>query len=105
MKNKSIANEEIWVDIEGYQGRYQVSNHGRVKHTESNRIKVNSLNTKSQRLMVRLWCINEHRNKTHYVHKLVAEHFIQAPGHTNIKFKTKNKYNLNANNLYIANHK
>lgn len=25
------ANEEIWVDAAGYEGRYQVSNHGRVK--------------------------------------------------------------------------
>ena len=34
---------EIWINIEGYQGRYKVSNYGRVKHTKTNRIKINSL--------------------------------------------------------------
>lgn len=94
-----MLKEEIWTDIEGYQGRYKVSNYGRVKHTKSNRIKVNTLS--NSKLIVRLWCRKEHKNKSHSVHRLVAQHFIQSPGHKQIAFKTKNRYNPRVDNLYI----
>ena len=33
-------NEEIWKDIEGYEGLYQVSNWGRVKRLRFNKEKI-----------------------------------------------------------------
>ena len=36
----SVVNIEIWKDIEGYEGLYQVSNLGRVKSLKFNKIKI-----------------------------------------------------------------
>ena len=114
--------EEIWKDIKGFEGRYQVSNMGRVRsldrielhkrgrtHHAKGMILKDSLN--KGRGYYRVSLSDGHRNYTHYeVHRLVAIHFV--PGykeglvvnHIN-KIKTDNraqnlefctyKYNLN----------
>lgn len=75
---------EVWVDVRGYEGKYMVSNHGRVK----------SLSRR-----VNTWCsyktlpetlLKQHANKSGYmhvalsgktvdVHRLVAEAFVPNP--------------------------
>lgn len=77
---------EIWKDIEGYEGLYQVSNEGRVKSIErtitmSNgrprlireRILKQSLQSKGYYFVI---LCNDSEGKHKYVHRLVAEAFI-----------------------------
>lgn len=82
--------EEIWKDIKGYEGRYQVSNLGRVKalprvvsghnqhgkwtRTEPEQIMGQKLQN-TDRFQVCLRDANGNR-KTFYVHRLVAEAFV-----------------------------
>lgn len=64
--------EEIWKDIHGYEGKYQVSNMGKVKNTKTNRIlkpfKLSGYDA------VGLWVNNERQFKL--VHRLVGMAFL-----------------------------
>ena len=90
---------EIWKDIVGYEGMYQVSSFGRVKsfkrtvtygeryHTVCSRIKKQTLKKKKEKysggysedgyMMVNLYKHN--KGAMNYVHRLVADAFIPNP--------------------------
>lgn len=85
--------EEVWKDIKGYEGLYQVSNLGRVK---SKRKMLKPI--KGEYLKVGL--SKNGIQKTLYVHRLVAEEFVtNSKGFTHINHKDENKYNNVAKNL------
>ena len=70
---------EIWKDIKGYEGLYQVSNMGRIKSLNYKRtgkegMLKGRLNKKGY-LMVTLYKTGE-KPEQFYVHRLVAEHFL-----------------------------
>lgn len=74
--------KEIWKDVEGYEGCYQVSNFGRVKslgngktHNSSERI-LKGNNIKGY-LVVNL--SKEGNKKQYLIHRLVAQAFIPNP--------------------------
>ena len=67
---------EIWKDIKGYEGLYQVSNLGRVKRVTTNRILKSSKHV-SGYLMVNL-CKNSVTSHQR-IHRLVAQAFIPNP--------------------------
>lgn len=106
---------EIWKDIEGFEGRYQISNMGRVKslsrvvyHRASNR-------TTSFERMIPERIMKTHISNSGYmfvtlreknvsfgkfVHRLVADAFILNPnGYKEVNHKDENKLNNNADNL------
>lgn len=68
--------EEIWKDIVGYEGLYQISNLGRVKSLRFNKEKVlsTSKNTKTKYVHISL-CKNK-VNKKHYIHRLLGDAFV-----------------------------
>ena len=80
---------EIWKDIKGYEGRYQVSNLGRVKSLSSNRILKNGKPSnkkekilKGNRNSVGYFTVNLRSlniSKTILIHRLVTETFIPNP--------------------------
>lgn len=81
---------EIWKDIKGYEGLYQVSNLGRVKSLErrvcnhksgsTRLIKEHTLTPTDNGYGYKVVYLLLNRNrKNHYVHRLVAEHFIDKP--------------------------
>lgn len=84
-----MKNIEIWKDIEGFEGKYQVSNKGNVKtlarivvnkgkHTYHRLRKEKIL--KNQKTTTGYWQVSLHKNvdkwKFHRIHRLVALHFI-----------------------------
>lgn len=89
--------EEIWKDIEGYEGVYQVSNFGRVKRVETNRILKGRKDSKGY-LMANLSKNSIVSNKT--IHRLVAQAFIPNPENKqDINHIDEDKTNNNVNNL------
>lgn len=104
--------EEIWKDIKGFEGKYQVSNLGRVRsldritidkagraHHTMGMILKDSLNKGKGYYRVSL--SDGHRNYTHYdVHRLVALHFV--PGYKEglvVNHKNEIKTDNRADNL------
>lgn len=80
--------EEIWRDIAGYEGLYQVSNLGNVRTLNYHLQKGNVQNMKQQ-IVKGPYCIIELSNKNrghtkrtiYYVHRLVAEAFPEICGY------------------------
>lgn len=68
-----MSENEVWKDIKGYEGLYQVSNLGRVKHLKKNKIK-EIYHSKHGYCRVGLSKNGKMKNKL--VHRLVAEQFI-----------------------------
>lgn len=102
--------EEVWKDIEGYEGLYQVSNLGRVRSVDryvrtsrGNGLKPVKGKIIKQAVLSGYVCVRLHKNnkeKTHLVHRLVANAFI--PNHNNlpeINHKDENKQNNLISNL------
>lgn len=72
---------EIWKDIKGYEGLYQVSNMGRVKtlnynHTGMERVLKESPARGGYKKVI---LCRENKCKTYQTHRLVAEAFIPNP--------------------------
>ena len=94
--------EEIWKDIEGYEGLYQVSNLGRVKSLKYNKtgreriLKIDK--NKNGYLYILLYKNN--KRKHYRIHRLVANAFIENPNnYPYINHKDECKSNNNVNNL------
>ena len=68
--------EEIWKDIEGYEGKYMVSSLGRVRSVRKDVILTPNTNN-SGYMMVHLK--NDGQRKCKLIHRLVAEAFIPNP--------------------------
>ena len=74
--------EEIFKDVKGYEGYYEVSNLGRVRSTSYKGTRILKPNLKSRYKIV-VFCINQ--IKVHkLVHRLVAEAFIPNPNNYSI---------------------
>lgn len=92
---------EIWKDIGGYEGLYQVSNIGRVKRLLKGNLNgriLKPVTDKDGYSRVRLSKNNLQKN--HSIHRLVASAFIANPnGFTIINHKDENKANNKIENL------
>jgi hypothetical protein len=100
---------EIWKDIIGYEGYYQVSNYGRVKSvtTKLKReriLKANYCGPKRNYIQLDL-CKNSIRKK-HKLHRLVAEHFLSNPNnYPLVMHLDNNPSNNSVSNLQWGTHK
>lgn len=95
--------EEIWKDIKGYEGLYQVSNLGRIKSLGNNKKRKEKLLLPSETRDGYLF-VGLHKNgnaKKFKVHRLVAEAFIPNPNNYPIVNHKKEfeKKNNNVENL------
>lgn len=88
--------KQIWKDIPGYEGKYQVSNTGRVRslnYGRTGKIKVLKQGTKDNGYKVVVIYKNGKRKK-YLVHRLVAQAFIPNPNnYPIINHKDENKTN------------
>lgn len=102
--------EEIWKDIAGYEGYYQVSNLGRVKSLnrkiisgKGNRFTVGEMilkQTSDGRGYLNVGLTNQHGRKGFRVHKLVALAFVPNPNnYKEINHKDEDKTNNRADNI------
>lgn len=103
--------EECWRDVKGYEGLYQVSNHGNVRSLKrevpqgkygKTRLAGGSLmkptNNGNGYLLVGLRRLGKRKN--FYVHRLVAEHFIANDhGYKYVNHKDYDTSNNRADNL------
>lgn len=100
---------EVWKEIEGFEGLYEVSNEGRVRgidrYVKSSKGKLNHLKEKELQqflkngyLAVRL--CKDGKHKAHYVHRLVATAFIDNPDNLpQINHKNENRTDNRIENL------
>ena len=91
--------EEIWKDIKGYEGVYQVSNLCKVRSLQYNKQKILKIGYTNKGYGSINLCKNgkiSHRN----VHRLVAETFIPNPNkYFCVNHKDENPRNNNVDNL------
>lgn len=89
--------KEIWKDVKGYEGEYQVSNLGKVKNIKKDNIIKGTIN-KNGYIYVDLWKNNKRHKKT--IHRLVAENFLNnINNYTDVNHKDGNKQNNKLSNL------
>lgn len=89
--------KEEWRDIKGYNGKYQVSNTGKVRtnnfFNKGLQVELNQINNREFKYVA----LN---NKPNFVHRLVAEAFIPNPkGLPEVRHKDENKSNNCVDNL------
>lgn len=104
-----MTNADKWRDIKGYEGLYQVSNHGKIKSLErykKNHSKLKKVNEKILKTATNRYgyCIvvlsKNGISHTYTVHKLVMESFNRSPYENEvINHIDSNKTNNNIENL------
>lgn len=97
--------QEIWKQVDGYGGRYEISNLGRLKSyaqdKKNGKIKTGSKTHKGY-LTIKLYAgrDGERESKFRPIHRLVAEAFIPNPENLpQINHKDEDKTNNRADNL------
>ena len=106
---KRTMNSEIWKDISGYDGVYQISNRGRVRSFTNRKnggvLKPGVCGNPGPYLKVILVRAGGSDRKTLYIHRLVAEHFLQpADGKTEVNHIDGNTLNNYVENLEWCTH-
>lgn len=101
--------QEIWKDIENYEGCYQVSNLGRVRSLTRKVDTFNGVRTTKGRILKPTLtdmgyltiCLKQHqKSKTFFIHRLVAKAFIPNPNnYPIINHKDSVPTNNNVENL------
>lgn len=98
---------EEWKDIKGYEGAYQISNYGRVRSVDRIVHSKNKYFQKGIELKIHstgkynfVTVSKNNRTKRLYLHRLVAEHFVEnLNGYNVVNHKDEDKTNNRADNL------
>ena len=94
--------KEIWKDVIGYEGLYQVSNFGKIKSLRRNIImktqkRGSRENNKYETVQL---CSKNQKAKNFSIHRLVAKAFLPNPNNLKeVNHKDENKMNNNLDNL------
>lgn len=87
---------EVWKDVVGYDGLYQVSNMGRVKNIETQQVLKHFICNGYPRVGLS----KENKHKNFYVHRLMAQAFLKNPNsHPQINHKDEVKTNNYIDNI------
>lgn len=93
--------QERWVDVQGWEGLYQVSNKGRLKSfKDKSNGRILSNKNKTGWYFNVVLCKKGRKDKSVKLHRLIAEAFIENPEHKpQVNHKDGNKQNNLAQNL------
>lgn len=93
--------KEIWEDVRGYEGLYQVSNFGNVKSLNYNKTKQEKILKPKTSSAYNIVCLCKNgNNKYCSIHRLVANAFIPNPySYSDINHIDGNKRNNSVKNL------
>lgn len=99
-----LKDEEVWKDVLGYEGLYQVSNLGRIKSLPKKDGFYNlPEHIKKQHITNKYYAVSLNKNgkcKNTHVHRLVAKAFLPNPNNLpQVNHKDENKLNNNIENL------
>lgn len=100
--------KQCWKDIPGFEGKYQVSNTGRIRslnyrRTGKTRVLKQATNKDGYKV---IGLIKNGKYKTYFIHRLVALAFIPNPNnYPMINHKDENKTNNTVENLEWMSHK
>lgn len=98
LENKQFHEDEIWKEIQGFEGLYAVSNRGRVKNLKTGKVLKYVIDNMGY-AFVTLYKANS-KPKNIKVHKLVVKTFIPNPDNLpQINHIDENKWNNNVSNL------
>lgn len=96
--DKNFQDEEIWKEIEGFEGLYAVSNKGRIRNIRTGRILKYGIDGMGYPFV--LLCKANSKPKNIKVHKLVAQAFIPNPKNLpQVDHIDENKKNNDVSNL------
>ena len=91
--------DEIWKDIKGYEGHYQVSNWGRGKSLKWNKEKILQPLIQSNGYYY-IGLVKNNKRINYKIHRLVAEAFLPNPNnYKEVNHKDENKANNVVTNL------
>lgn len=94
--------QEVWKDVVGYEGLYQVSNYGEIVNSKTHKTIKSEVCKGYQRVNL----YNKGKYRHHLIHRLVATAFIENEyNHKCINHKDENKINNYFENLEWCNHK
>jgi hypothetical protein len=92
--------KDMWKDVEGYEGRYQISDEGQVKRNYKNKPSRILKNRSTNYGYATVSLSKNGEARTCAVHRLVANAFLDRPeGSTEVNHKDGNKMNNNVSNL------
>lgn len=92
---------EIWFPVKGFEGRYEVSTHGRIKSLANDKSRKEKI-LKPQRLVSGYLYVNI-GGKFQPVHRIVAESLLNNPtNRSQIHHKDEDKSNNNVHNLLFV---
>lgn len=107
---KYNADKEVWKEVSGYDGRYQVSNHGRVKRARWEITRKDGVKTTYKEKVLSspnstdgypsLGLMKGKKRHSYKVHRLVAMEFVPNPnGYVEVNHIDENKENNHSSNL------
>ena len=97
--------QEIWKDISGFEGVYEISSYGRVRSVKSGKI-LSTSKCGGCRGYLSVCLSKNGKRYGKLVHRLVAEAFIPAvEGLSEVNHKDEDKTNNRVENLEFCNHK
>ena len=91
--------EEVWKDVKGYEGLYEVSNLGRIKSLRAKIVMKDYIDRYGYKL---IGLYKEGKSKSFRVHRLVVEAFKGIPETMEVNHKDYNRTNNRLSNLEVV---